>query len=261
VLAAAHLLAERALPEKSARAKAQVQTTRMLYAGLALVFATLAIPIRLDGHWITLAWAAEALVLVWCGLRIRMLALRIPGLLMFFVVALRLTILPIAVGPWPTFLLNARFLTMAFCAATGALAFVFARRSAVDIEPPESHVYFGVAIAANVCFLVALSWEVWEVLWRAPSLGIDRELAAQLGLSILWVVYALAQIVPGFKWKSVALRWQGLALMGLTIAKVFLFDLSFLARFYRIVSFFALGLVLLGVSFFYQKMAAAKQKT
>ena len=100
------------------------------------------------------------------------------------------------------------------------------------------------------------------MLWRAPSLGIDRELAAQLGLSILWVVYALAQIVPGFKWKSVALRWQGLALMGLTIAKVFLFDLSFLARFYRIVSFFALGLVLLGVSFFYQKMAsAAKQKT
>jgi uncharacterized membrane protein len=263
LLSAAHLLAERALPEKSGRSNTQVQTTRLLYAGLALVFATCAIPIRLDGHWITLAWAAEALVLVWCGLRIQMPALRVPGLLMFGIVALRLMLLPIHVEVWPTFLLNARFLTMAFCAATGALAFVFARRSKVELEPPESQMYFGLAIASNVCFLVALSWEVWGVLWRAPSLGIDRELAAQLGLSMLWVAYALAQIVPGFRFKSVALRWQGLALMGVTIVKVFLFDLSFLTRFYRIVSFFALGLVLLGVSFFYQKMsaAAAKQKT
>jgi uncharacterized membrane protein len=261
-LSAAHLLAERALPDKSLRSNTQAQTTRLLYAGLALVFATLAIPIRLDGHWITLAWAAEGLVLVWCGLRVRMPALRVPGLLMFAIVALRLLLLPIDVGIWPRFLLNARFLTMAFCAAAGGLAFLFARRSSVDIRPPESHIYFGLAVVSNVCFLVALSWEVWEALWRAPSLGIDRELAAQLGLSILWVVYALAQIVPGFQWRSAALRWQGLALMGLTIAKVFLFDLSFLARFYRIVSFFALGLVLLGLSFFYQKMsAAAKQKT
>ena len=260
VLAAAHLLAERALPEKSARSAAQTKTTRLLYAGLALVFATCAIPIRLDGYWITIAFAAEALVLVWSGLRANMFALRLPGLLMFVIVALRLMVLPIHVGPAPAFLLNARFLTMAFCAAAGALAFAFARRSAVDIQPPESHIYFVVAVASNLCFLVALSWEVWEHLWHTQTLGIDRALAAQLGLSMLWVVYALAQIVPGFKWKSVALRWQGLALMGATIIKVFFFDLSFLARFYRIISFFALGLVLLALSFFYQKMAGAKKQ-
>ena len=260
VLAAAHLLAERALPQKSQRSAAQTQATRLLYAGLALVFATLAIPIRLDGHWITIAWAAEALVLIWAGLRVNMLALRIPGLLMFAVVGIRLIMLEIHVEPAPAFLLNARFLTMAFCAAAAALAFVFARRSAVDIQPPESHIYFGLAIAGNVCFLVAISWEVWNLFWHMPSLGIDRELAAQLGLSMLWAVYALAQIVPGFKWKSVALRWQGLALMGATIVKVFIFDLSSLTRFYRIVSFFGLGLVLLALSFFYQKISATGRK-
>jgi uncharacterized membrane protein len=42
-----------------------------------------------------------------------------------------------------------------------------------------------------------------------------------------------------------------------TIVKVFFFDLSLLTRFYRIVSFFVLGLVLLAVSFFYQKGAKA----
>jgi uncharacterized membrane protein len=37
------------------------------------------------------------------------------------------------------------------------------------------------------------------------------------------------------------------------VGKVFLFDLSFLERFYRIVSFVALGAVLLVVSFIYQR--------
>jgi uncharacterized membrane protein len=261
-LAAAHLLAERALPQKSAGAKPQAETTPMLYAGLALVFATLAIPIRLDGYWITLAWAAEGLVLVWCGLRVSMLALRLPGLLLFLIVGVRLMWVPIDASVSPAFLLNARFLTMAFCAAAAALAFYFARHSGVGIQPPESNCFFALAIGANVCFLVAISWEVWDFFSQTPSLGINRRLAQELGLSMLWVAYALAQIVPGFAWKSVALRWQGLILMGVAIAKVFLFDLSFLSSFYRIVSFFALGLVLLGVSFFYQKMArAAGQKT
>ena len=261
-LAAVHLLAEGALPEKAAGPKSQVQTTRMLYAGLALVFATVAIPIRLDGYWITLAWAAEAVVLVGCGLRVSMLALRAPGLVMFLVVAVRLTFLPIHAGLAPAFLLNARFSVMAFCAAAGALAFYFARHSAIEIQPPESHFYFALAVAANICFLVAISWEVWDFFSQTPAIGFDRRLAQELGLSMLWVAYALAQIVPGFAWKSVALRWQGLILMGVAIAKVFLFDLSFLSSFYRIVSFFALGLVLLGISFFYQKMArAAGQKT
>jgi len=256
-LAGAHLLAERALPQKPGRT---TQITRMLYAGLALTFATLAIPIRLEAHWITLAWATEGLVLVWCGLRISSWALRAAGLLMFAIVAVRVLVLPIEVGFEPSFLLNARFLTMTYCAAAAIAAFVLARRSDAAIENTEARVFFALAIAGNLCFLVAISRETWDLLGRTPSLGIDRDLAQQLGLSMLWVAYALAQVVPGVRWKSAALRWQGLALLGVTIVKVFFFDLSFLTRFYRIISFFALGLVLLGVSFVYQKMSAKAAK-
>ena len=258
VLAALHVLAERTLPVKQGRS---TLTTRMLYAGLALTVATLAIPICLDAYWITLGWAVEGLILVWCGLRISSLALRVSGLLIFAIVAVRLIVLPIDIGQNPTFLLNTRFLTMTFCAAAAFAAFVFARRSKVEIEKPESGVFVALAIAGNICFLVAISREVWDLLGRTPSLGIDRGLAQELGLSMLWVAYALAQIVPGVKWKSIALRWQGLALMAIAIVKVFFFDLSFLTRFYRIVSFFALGLVLLGISFVYQQMSKGTQKT
>ncbi|MBN1407002.1 MAG: DUF2339 domain-containing protein [Calditrichaceae bacterium] len=38
-----------------------------LVAGLALVFITIAIPVQLDGNWVTLLWAGEATLLFWIG--------------------------------------------------------------------------------------------------------------------------------------------------------------------------------------------------
>jgi uncharacterized membrane protein len=38
-----------------------------LVAGLSLVFITIAIPVQLDGNWVTLLWTGEALLLFWIG--------------------------------------------------------------------------------------------------------------------------------------------------------------------------------------------------
>lgn len=253
-LAAAHLLAERALPRKDTQAS---RAAGMIYAGLALVFATLAIPIRLDGKWITIAWAVEGAVLVWSGLRVRSLALRVAGILLLVVTAIRLVAVPFQ--PGPTFLLNERFLTLALCAASFLAAYLFARRAEIELDVLETRIYYALALAANLCFLAALSLDVWDLYGRMPSLGIDRGLAQNLALSVLWLVYALALLTGGVVKDSAALRWQALALLGVVIVKVFFFDLSFLARFYRIVSFLLLGLVLLFVSFFYQRRSKTNE--
>jgi uncharacterized membrane protein len=50
-----------------------------LFAGLALTFVTLAIPIRLEGKWITIAWAVEGAVLIWSGFATRVRLLRGAG--------------------------------------------------------------------------------------------------------------------------------------------------------------------------------------
>jgi len=107
-------------------------------------------------------------------------------------------------------------------------------------------------------FVLALSMDVWDLFGRMPSLGIDRGLAQQLALSLLWVAYAVVLLIVGMIRKSASVRWQGLALLFAAILKVFFLDLSFLTRFYRIISFFILGLVLLLVSFFYQKRSKAR---
>jgi uncharacterized membrane protein len=41
--------------------------TFFLVAGMVLVFITLAVPVQLDGNWVTLIWAAEAVLLFWIG--------------------------------------------------------------------------------------------------------------------------------------------------------------------------------------------------
>ncbi|MDE3170432.1 MAG: DUF2339 domain-containing protein [Acidobacteriota bacterium] len=252
-LAAAHVLAERVLPEKTGN---NVRVARTLYAGLALMFATVAIPILLDDQLITIAWAVEGAALVWSGLRVRSLALRATGILLLAVAAIRLAAFPIAAGG--TLLLNARFLTMAVCAACFLAAFGLASRSKAELRGPEMHIYYVIAIVANVLFLAALSLEIWDFYGRTPSIALDRSLAQNLALSVLWLVYAILLLVGGVIRKSAVARWQALALLGVVVVKVFFFDLSFLARFYRIVSFFLLGLALLLVSFFYQRRSASR---
>ena len=252
-LAAIHLAIERALPQKKTSG---LPVTRIIFAGLALTFVTLAIPIRFDGRWITIAWAVEGAVLIWSGLRIRIGALRAAGFVLFVIAACRLTFIPL---PAQQFLLNARFATFAVTVACFFLACYFARAEGVALEEPERTVFLGTAIAANIFALAALSLEILDYFERTPSPGIDRNLAQQLALSSLWLVYALGLLGAGLWKKSAVWRWQALALLGVVIGKVFFFDLSFLERFYRIISFLLLGLALLLISFLYQRRLAGQK--
>jgi uncharacterized membrane protein len=55
-------------------------------------------------------------------------------------------------------------------------------------------------------------------------------------------------------WKRIRpLRIAAIGVFGFTILKIFIYDLSFLSRLYRIGSFVILGIVLLGVSYAYQR--------
>jgi len=65
----------------------------------------------------------------------------------------------------------------------------------------------------------------------------------------------------GVQNKTALLRWQSLILLGLVVGKVFLYDLSFLERAYRIFSFFVLGAVLLSVSFIYTRKLARERES
>jgi len=75
---------------------------------------------------------------------------------------------------------------------------------------------------------------------------------AGMTLSLIYAGLALAWCIFGF-WKRFAfMRRFGLAFALMAVAKVFLIDLSSLTVGYRIITFFALGITLVGISFVYQ---------
>jgi uncharacterized membrane protein len=224
--------------------------TRLLFAGLALTFVTLAIPIRLDGKWITMAFAVEGAILVWTGFRSLTPLLRLAGYFLIAVGALRVVIFPI---PAPHFLLNARFSTYVVIIACFLAVLLSARTYSNSFVDSEKEWLGVLAVALNVYGLIALSFELWDFFGQSATLGIDRGLAQHLALSLLWTAYASALISVGIKRQSTLLRWQALFLFGLVVLKVFVYDSSYLERFYRIVSFLILGVVLLLVSFLYQR--------
>jgi uncharacterized membrane protein len=76
----------------------------------------------------------------------------------------------------------------------------------------------------------------------------------QMVLSVFWGLAGVAVLVTGLRRDLHALRLAGLALLGVTVAKVFLFDLATLSSIYRVVSFIGLGLLLLAGAFVWQRM-------
>ena len=249
---AGHVTVARVLPPPKS---GESPLMRFLYAGLALTFATLAVPIRLDGKWITLAFAVEGSVLVWTGFRSVVSALRGAGYLLLAISALRLLVFPL---PAKQFLLNERFATYAVLIVCIA-AVLYAAREQLSVSAEERGLLGVLAVSINFFTLLAFSLELWDYFGRQSGLGIDSALAQHLSLSLLWTAYASVLIGLGIQRKSSLLRWQALSLFGLVVIKVFIYDSSFLERLYRIVSFFILGLVLLAVSFLYQRKVARER--
>ncbi len=75
----------------------------------------------------------------------------------------------------------------------------------------------------------------------------------KLGLSILWGVYSLQLIVLGIWKKKKYLRLGAIVLFGVTLIKLFLYDISHLNTISKTIVFVSLGLLLLIISFLYNK--------
>ncbi|MEO7264757.1 MAG: DUF2339 domain-containing protein [Ferruginibacter sp.] len=75
----------------------------------------------------------------------------------------------------------------------------------------------------------------------------------KLGLSILWGLYALILISMGIWKKKKHLRIAGIVLFSATLVKLFLYDISHLDTIAKTIVFVSLGILLLIISFLYNK--------
>jgi uncharacterized membrane protein len=219
----------------------------------------------LDAHWITIGWFVEAGVLLWVADRIKSDFLNVFALGALTLGIVRLLLID---NFYTTQLIfNLRMATYAVAVAMlGAVAWYAARH-----EEDSARTVAAVAVVAlNALALIALTREVADYYSRqlvafqparpmqsAPAyyytdlrhIDIERDFT----FSALWMAYGAMLMIVGFVRRSAFVRWQALLLIAATIVKVFVYDVSQLDRGYRIVSFIVLGVLLLAISFVYQR--------
>jgi uncharacterized membrane protein len=114
--------------------------------------------------------------------------------------------------------------------------------------------YRGIAaVTAVVLTLFYLSLEVRRF-FHGPILeGVTTD-AEQYAYSTVWLAYGVVLLAVGFYLRSQPARLAALAVIALTIAKVFIIDTASISGIYRAVSVIGLGVVLLGIGWLYQRM-------
>jgi len=259
VLFAAFYLLLLRLPARG-RLRASPEVLTALHLAAAVVFLTIAIPLKAHGRWLTVGWLAEGAALLWVASRVRSLLLRVLSLLCLILGLVALVVHDPAAAAVVIF--NERFATYVFAIAIFASVAWLAHAGPGDehVEPILRWPALAAAsvIVINLLILVAVSWEIhfywWLLKWSDDgNLRHDHRMYAQFTYSAFFMLFGALLLTTGFWRRSAFLRWQALVLVAATIGKVFLADIGELAEGYRILSFLGLGALLLGVSFVYQR--------
>jgi uncharacterized membrane protein len=159
---------------------------------------------------------------------------------------------------------NLRFAAFAVAIACVAWAGRQARTEPHREPGRQSQFRIGASVLVTLLVLTAVCFEI-STFWSTRQLPAapgsmmygsqltGRQMAERFSYSAWFLLAGAALLALGFRRQSALLRWQGLVLLAVTIFKVFLIDTSTLSQGYRIISFLALGALLLGVSFAYQR--------
>ncbi|MDB5033083.1 MAG: hypothetical protein JWQ98_324 [Chlorobi bacterium] len=207
--------------------------------------------------WESLVLMAFALPLLWRGLRRKDMVAMYSGLAMLTIAMILAVFRGIAYEPVGSFVavLNIRALALAAAAAAGMITMRMIRR--FDEARWLNTLYMVTQIAVVMIIFELLTVETNDLFNHmiqgtiAVGRGANLENMKQIALSGIWLCYSALLMVVGIARSVRVLRIIAFGLFGLTILKIFIYDLSFLDTLYRIFSFIGLGVILLLISFLY----------
>ncbi len=236
-----------------------------LFSAISLGFVAIAIPLQLDRQWITLGWALQAAAVWWLYGHLPHRGLRLFGAMLYLLVGARLLLNPevLRYQPRGWAILNWLLYTYgvaAICCFVGA----WLLRRAESRRPEGERTKLAPAAAFLGLLLVfwLINLEVADYYSPGRYIEFDatRSLARDLTMSVAWAVYAMVLLGLGIARGLRPLRLVSLGFLVLTVAKVFLHDLSNLTGVYRVLSFLGLGVSLIAVSLIYQRFVVAREE-
>jgi hypothetical protein len=234
------------------------------FGGVALFFITLIFPVQFDRQWITIGWALEGAALLWLFQRVPHPGLRLTGLGLLIAAFARLAFNPAVLeyharSTTPVF----NWYLYAYGITTAAL-FLGARL----LAPPRHLVLKSNAPAVlgslgTVLAFLLLNIEVADY-FSEPGATLTFQFsgnfARDMSYSIAWALFALGLLVYGILKKIPFARYAAMALLCVTLVKLFFHDLAQLGQLYRIGAFIGVAVIAMIASFAYQKFFSATAK-
>ena len=233
----------------------------------SLAVAAAAAPVLVSGQWLVTVYAAGAAGLAWLSVavgerRLQLASLAYLGgsLLTLFVEAAPPTSFFTA-GEHPGSGVPA---VLAVAAAIAVVAFSFGRGrprqgDTVDqaLDRLQRRLRVTLLWLAGAIGLYGASLAILELfeLLRHGTLESDFQ-SGHTAVSAAWGLLGLVLLYLGLRRRSRPLQLGGFALFGVSLAKLFLYDLAQLSSVTRALSFLAVGAVLLLAGFFYQRLSA-----
>jgi len=233
-----------------------------VHLSLGIVFLTVAIPLKATGRGITAGWLAEALALLWVSTLPQMDRRATAALRWLGWGSLLLGTGGALLGNWlfgaPGLAFwNRNFFTCIGAAITLAASILIARRMPRTAARLNGPVIAAVSLVLlNLVALVSMHHEIFRYFDQTSTASQnwwERYRYADFTFSAWMMLQGAAMLALGF-WQRLALaRWLGLLLLAATIVKTFAWDMRNLTTGYRVISYLALGVLLMVVSFAYQK--------
>jgi len=120
--------------------------------------------------------------------------------------------------------------------------------------------YANTIAAGALIFALSYIWLEIRRLYHGPNLIVGLTSGAeQYSYSIAWLAFGVTLLGIGIAVNSQRARLASAAVIALTIAKAFVVDMSTLTGVYRALSFICLGLVLVAIGWFYQRILFRRQ--
>jgi uncharacterized membrane protein len=217
----------------------------LVAVGVGLSGITLAL--ALDGPALVVGWSAEAVILTWVARRTgeaRALVFAVAFLALAALHTLLDEAPPEALLDGVSDLDQALVATLCVGVAGLVMGLLVDRRDLWTL----------CFATAGVAFVYAASLGIVDVLQGDE---VERSQTAQVALSAFWACVGLVAIVVGLVRDIRELRYGGLVLVLLGVAKAFAYDLAELEQLYRVLSFIAVGLVLLAGAYAYQRVRSS----
>lgn len=151
-----------------------------------------------------------------------------------------------------TFHLLIRYISYAFVAGLMLASYNYIKQNFSKTAAPNLSfiVFSDFVLYATVLWIVSSELLTWIDIFQYPD-------AYKLGLSILWGIYALLLIVLGIYKKKKHLRIGAIVLFAGTLIKMFFYDVANLDTISKTIVFVTLGILLLIISFLYNKFKDA----